>query len=95
MSAFLKIFIIFLATTVNAQELFMMPAQSQTRWQSFENLTGAKGQGGKENRSAKGHAWERIRAGESKVLLTVSGSGTIRRVWMTVSDRSPAMLRAA
>ncbi len=94
MSAFLKIFILFLATAVNAQELFMMPAQSQTRWQSFENPTGAKGQGGKENRSAKGHAWDRIRAGESKVLLTVSGSGTIRRMWMTISDRSPAMLRA-
>lgn len=33
-----------------------------TRWASFENPTGQKGQGGTENNTAKGHPFDRIPA---------------------------------
>jgi hypothetical protein len=66
----------------------------QTRWASFENITAAKGKGGSENRGAKGHAFDSIAPGETKVLLDTQGAGEIRRMWFTVSSRDPQMLRA-
>ena len=47
-----------------------------------------------ENQSAKGHAFEPIEAGASATLLDVSGTGIVQRIWLTVSDRSPGMLRS-
>ena len=81
----------------------MLPAQAaiyqyrddaRSRWVSFENPTGAPGAGGPENRGAKGHAWEPVAAGETKTLLDAEGSGIIHRIWLTVQDRSPEMLRS-
>lgn len=66
----------------------------ETRWASFENPRGLKGAGGRENRGAKGHAFDRLKAGETKTLLNVQGAGAVRRIWLTVRDRSPVMLRA-
>jgi hypothetical protein len=66
----------------------------QTRWSSFENPLAAAGRGGMSNRGAKGHALEWVRAGESCTLLDVRGSGLITRIWLTVDDSTPAMLRA-
>lgn len=66
----------------------------EPRWASPENPTGAKGQGGRENWGAKGHAFETVPAGASLILADIRGAGTIRRLWLTVSDRSPEMLRA-
>ncbi len=63
------------------------------RWVSFENIAGQKGAGGKENNGAKGHPFDRINAGESKVLLDIEGPGIINRIWITIQDRSPEMLR--
>ena len=77
-----------------SQELYEFPEGVKTRWQSFENPTGEKGKGGMENRGAKGHAMDVIPAGRAKTLLDVRGSGVVRRIWITVSDRSPKMLRA-
>ena len=78
-----------------AQELYVFPEEVQTRWLSFENPDAAKGQGGKENQGAKGHAFETLDPGESATLADQSGvSGVIRRMWITVSERSPTMLRA-
>ncbi|HEA29007.1 MAG TPA: DUF2961 domain-containing protein [Leeuwenhoekiella sp.] len=71
-----------------------MPKDTQTRWSSFENRKAEKGEGGKENQGAKGHPFNRINAGESIDLLDVKGSGTVRRIWLTFSDRSPEMLRS-
>lgn len=79
---------------LSAQEWYTVPAGTETRWISFENPQGAKGGGGKENKGAKGHPADQIRAGETKVLMDVRGAGTIQRMWLTVDDRSPAMLRS-
>ena len=78
---------------VAAQDLYQyQPAQP--RWASPENPDGAKGQGGRENRGAKGHPFDTIRAGQSLTLADIQGAGVIRRIWITISDRSPRMLRS-
>jgi hypothetical protein len=74
--------------------LFEKPKGVQTRWFSFENMETGRGRAGLENRGAKGHAFDRVAAGETKSLLDISGSGTLHRIWLTVSDRSPEMLRS-
>lgn len=85
----------FAGLSLQAQELYTMPtAGTQTRWSSFENPTAAKGAGGKENKGAKGHPAEIILPSQSRVLLDVKGAGTIKRIWMTLMDRSPRMLRS-
>ncbi len=66
----------------------------ESRWVSFENPSGEKGQGGKENRGAKGHAFDSLQAGETKVLLDVAGCGIIHRMWFTLREREPEMLRS-
>src|SRR5208282_835545 len=72
-------------------ELYRMSSE-QTRWASFENQSGTKGGGGLENQGAKGDPEQEVKPGEAKVLLNVRGSGTIRRIWMTIMDKSPKML---
>lgn len=66
----------------------------EPRWNSFENQTTEKGSGGMENKGAKGHPYDWLLAGESKILLDVAGSGMITRMWFTIQDRSPEMLRS-
>lgn len=66
----------------------------QPRWNSFENPTSEKGTGGLENKGAKGHPFDQLKAGESKTLMNVDGSGVITRMWFTIQDRSPQMLRS-
>jgi Protein of unknown function (DUF2961) len=78
----------------SGRNLYEKPAGVTTRWASFENPTAALGEGGRENREAKGHAFDCLEPGETKTLLDINGSGTITRLWMTVSDRSPEMLRS-
>lgn len=81
-------------TAAIAQELYTFPADIETRWTSFENSSGARGAGGSENKKAKGHPAEFMAPGETKTLLNFTGAGTIRRIWITVSNRSQANLRA-
>lgn len=76
------------------ENLYIKEREAYSRWASFENSMGLKGEGGKENNGAKGHAFERIEPGEAKTLLNVQGSGIINRIWMTVSDRTEATLRS-
>lgn len=66
----------------------------EPRWVSFENITGSKGGGGMENNGAKGHACDSITSGSTKTLLNMKGPGIINRIWVTISDRSPQMLRS-
>ncbi len=66
----------------------------ETRWNSFENPGSGKGSGGSENKGAKGHPYDYIKAGESKELMNVTGSGIITRMWFTIRERSPQMLRS-
>ena len=75
--------------------LFVMPKGNiQTRWASAENWKGEKGVGGQANAGRKGSPAFLLKAGESKVLAEVSGqSGMVRRIWTTINDRSPKMLR--
>jgi hypothetical protein len=47
-----------------------------------------------ENNGAKGHACDSIRAGSTKTILKMEGPGVINRIWITISDRSPEMLRS-
>ena len=54
-----------------------------SHWISFENLKGEKGKGGMENKGWKGHPYDHIKAGETKVIFDVEGSGLIHRFWMT------------
>jgi len=77
-----------------AQELYDLPTGAETRWISLENITGAKGKGGMENKGAKGHASDWVKAGESKVMMDYDGAGVINRIWLTIIDRSPAALRS-
>lgn len=79
---------------VNAQELYEVPEGKQTQWTSFENPSGNKGMGGKENKGAKGHAFDVIAPDSSKVMLDYKGAGIVERIWLTVNERSPAMLRS-
>jgi len=65
-----------------------------SNWSSPENLNGNKGKGGAENGTAKGHAFDAIDAGATKSLLDVQGTGIINRIWITIDDRSPEMLRS-
>jgi hypothetical protein len=82
------------AAPLTAQdELYRYKAGEQTRWVSPENPTGAKSAGARENKGAKGHAFETIAIGRSHTLVDVAGPGIIDRIWMTIEDRSPEALR--
>lgn len=76
------------------QSLYIFPGNVETRWASPENPSGEKGQAGKANGGRKGSPAFPLAAGEQRVLAEVSGtSGTVRRIWVTIDDRSPTMLR--
>ena len=76
------------------KSLFEFNDNIEARWSSGENMNGVKGAGGKENNTAKGHAWDSIPAGASFNLLDVQVQGIVNRIWITISDRTPEMLRA-
>jgi len=74
--------------------IYKFNERSKTRWSSPENINGTPGAGGKENEGGKGHPYDGIKAGQTLTLLDVSGAGLITRMWITVADRSPEMLRS-
>ncbi|HUJ43457.1 MAG TPA: glycoside hydrolase family 172 protein [Opitutaceae bacterium] len=77
-----------------AQPLYQMPAGVETRWASPENPGGEKSGGATTHSGRKGRANIPLKAGQSSVLAEVKGaSGTIRRIWMTISERTPETLR--
>ncbi len=90
---FLVLFTIALFT-VHAQLLYQVPKGAESRVSSPENLNGLSGAGGKANSGAKGSAFVSLKAGASQTLLEISQPGIIQRIWITISDRSPAMLRS-
>ena len=67
--------------------------ESEPRWISFENHSGKKGIGGLENNGAEGHPFEGMQPGEEKVLCDFEGCGVIRRIWLTISERSTEVLQ--
>ena len=80
--------------SAGAAELYQKPDRVVSRWSTFENPGGVKGQGGMANRGAKGSFYRSLAAGESMELLDVEGSGVISRMWFTLHERTPVMLRA-
>jgi hypothetical protein len=74
--------------------LFQYDENIETRWSSPENKNGLKGKGGIENNQAKGHAFDSIPSGATYSLLDIQGMGMINRLWITINDRSPEMLRS-
>jgi len=80
--------------TDSQRAIYEFDPNVRTRWSSPENLNGISGAGGKENNGAKGHAFDSIAAGETRTLLDVEGTGRINRIWITVIDRTPEMLRS-
>lgn len=92
--AFGCIVLLSLAVTGQGQSLYRVPDGVSTRWASPENRLGNVGQGGQANGGRKGSASVPVKANDQVVLAESHGvSGTVRRIWMTLSDRSPAMLR--
>ena len=87
--------VFFLAKGAFCQNLYTLPEKfTESTVSSFENLNGIKGAGGKTNHSAKGNAAEDLKSGQSKTLLEIEGAGIIQRMWFTVRDRSPEMMRS-
>src|SRR5882757_1004660 len=77
-----------------AQSLYQFPEGTETRWASPENPGGEKGKAATVNAGRKGRPAVPVKAGEQLTLAEVHGSsGTVRRIWVTINDRSPAMLR--
>ena len=77
-----------------AQALYELPEGVETRWASPENPRGEKGRGAQAAGGRKGSPTIAIRAGASAVLAEAqNSSGMVRRVWMTIPERSPQMLR--
>jgi hypothetical protein len=70
-----------------AQSLFELPKGVETRWYSFENPDGRRGEGGKTQAGRKGAANKTIEPGERAVLADVPGPGVVRRIWLTVPGR--------
>lgn len=82
------------AVPSGAQSLYEMQPGVHTRWASPENPTGARGAGARSNGGRKGSPTIAIPAGQSRVLAQETGtSGVVRRLWMTIPDRGPRMMR--
>jgi hypothetical protein len=83
-----------LSSAAIGQELYIVPDGVETRWASPENPGGERGKGAATNAGRKGSPSFPLNAGESRTLAEVkAGRGTVRRIWMTMLDRSPKMLR--
>lgn len=87
--------VLLLASLAAAQDpLYRLPDGVETRWASPENPRGDRAAGGRANAGRKGRPSVPLKAGEQLVLAEAAGtSGTVRRIWITVWDRSPQMLR--
>jgi hypothetical protein len=75
------------------QKALYESADMQTRWSSPENPNGIMANGGKANNHAKGHPYDSIPPGKALELLNIRETGIINRIWITIDDRSPEMLR--
>lgn len=90
----LTIFLFTFVCVYGQINLFEFDENIETRWSSPENKNGLKGRGGMANNQAKGHAADLVSSGATYSLLDVQGMGMINRIWITINDRSPEMLRS-
>ena len=78
------------------RNLYTVPNGVETRWASPENFKAEKGKGGQAKGGRKGSPCFGLKAGETRVLAEETGvSGTIRRIWITISEGDYFALRAA
>ncbi|MFT4155095.1 glycoside hydrolase family 172 protein [Parafilimonas sp.] len=84
----------YMTLSLQAQEPLFKYRSEEPRWSSPENLNGIKGRGGQENFGGKGHPNDPLPSGDTLTLLDVKGTGEIRRIWITIDNRSPEMLRS-
>lgn len=82
------------AASASPSPLYQFAHDRAPRWSSPENPNGLPGQGAQLNHGAKGRASVVVPAGATHRLLDVHGAGVVTRIWLTLSDRSPAMLRS-
>ncbi len=76
------------------QPLYQLTAPFELRWANPENPRGERGVGGQANHGRKGAPCRgALGSGEVWTLLEADGSGTIRHIWITLSERTPATLR--
>jgi hypothetical protein len=74
--------------------LYVIPTGVSTRWASPENPDAAKSNSCINDDGRKRAESFSLASGHSRTLLNLSEtSGTIRRIWITIDDRSPKMLR--
>jgi hypothetical protein len=73
--------------------MFSVPTGVQTRWASMENPDAKKGGGGMVGFGRKGSACKPMAAGESLVMAHGDGAGIVRRLWVTIPDRVPELMR--
>jgi hypothetical protein len=76
-------------------DLYQIPDGIESRWASPENPRGEKGIGGARNATRKGRPCLPLAAGEAVILAEepAGTAGTVRRIWITIDNRSPKMLR--
>src|SRR6478752_7287825 len=75
------------------EPLYQLPTNIVTRWASPENPDGAVGAAGQVAGGRKGRPWLPLAAGEMLTLAHGEEPGVVRRMWITINDRTPAMLR--
>lgn len=66
---------------MDVSTLYENPRGRKSRWFSFENPTGAKGEAAKAHRGRKGAPCRGIAAGERVILMDAVGTGVVRRIW--------------
>jgi hypothetical protein len=92
--ALLALLLFSCAAVARAQAIYDLPEGLETRWASPENPAGEKGRAAMALGGRKGSPTIAIKAGASAVLAEAKNtSGMVRRIWMTMPDRSPQMLR--
>jgi len=94
---FISLFVLISANFVSAEETkinYMPKKKIETRWLTGENPKGIKGAAGQKRFGRKGAPCLGIPAGGELVITDIKGSGTIRRIWGTLTSFEPDILRS-
>ena len=93
----ISLFAIIFVNFVNAEDTkinYMPERKIETRWLTGENPKGLKGAAGKKRHGRKGAPVIGIPAGGELIITDIKGSGTIRRIWGTLTSFEPEVLRS-
>ncbi|NLF38146.1 DUF2961 domain-containing protein [bacterium] len=79
---------------IHPDALYALPSHIHTRWASAENFAAEKGGACRNDDGRKRSPSFPLAAGEARTLLDIKGTtGVVRRIWITINDRSAKMLR--